>query len=380
MTNDDTQEIPVAEAVTGEVGNQLRRARESKGISITDVADSQHLRPSIIQAIEEGQYEKIGSELFLKGYVRAYAEQVGLDPRKLVDQLDLELMPMREEEEQARRDNPLESIERKKRQKRRVARWTLIILLIAVVAGIGYRVMETELFPGGISGALDTSDPAPSEDVNEAATAESQIDGEADGSVVDQTAADDSADNATAFGEPVEDASASSAADSPEAAENDAGMPAGNDPESTSATTQDDMEQPAATDQAPSGDGSDMSEAVPAAVAPDAAAPVAEPEASSDEASAPAPENPPVTPTSPDMDLLTASFTGDCWVSIKNAEGTTVVASLKRAGESLRYEGRGPFQIVLGAADAATLRFNGEAVDLSVYPASNNRVALTVGN
>ena len=75
MTGDEQLNNVSAEPV----GQQLRRAREKAGLSLAAVADQQHLRVSVIQAIESGDYSKIDTELFLKGYVRAYARQVGLD-------------------------------------------------------------------------------------------------------------------------------------------------------------------------------------------------------------------------------------------------------------------------------------------------------------
>ncbi|TBW59068.1 helix-turn-helix domain-containing protein [Marinobacter halodurans] len=350
MINDDTQEQPEAAPLTGEVGHQLRRAREAKGITVADVADSQHLRPSVIQAIEDGQYDKIGSELFLKGYVRAYAEQVGLNATSLVETLDMELEPLRQEAEQARREDPLESIERKKRQKRRVARWVIWILLIAAVAVIASRVVEMELYSGiggsdeGVPASAEQSGDSPAE--NPAPT----FGGETEAGSADAVAPQ--AESGAEASEPAPIGQGDSALD-------------GQQPTPDSAA-RDESTAPATPDE---GSVSAPADNTMATVAPEAD--VSEPEPA-----------PPVEdqPAAAAGDVLSATFTGDCWVSVKNAEGTTVVASLKRAGESLRYEGHGPFQVVLGAVDVVNLSYNGEPVDLSTYPASNNRVSLTLGN
>ncbi|WP_203140821.1 RodZ domain-containing protein [Marinobacter mangrovi] len=349
MINDDTQEQPEAAPLTGEVGHQLRRAREAKGITVADVADSQHLRPSVIQAIEEGEYDKIGSELFLKGYVRAYAEQVGLNATSLLETLDMELEPLREEAEQARREDPLESIERKKRQKRRVARWIIWILLIAAVAVIGTRVVEMELYPKlGGEGAAETS--------------QASDDGATDNPEATFGTTDEAGQGSVDEPKAAMEESADSAAPTPAAPKADEQA---QEPEMAS-TPADETMSPEPVDQG--------SVAAPAdnTMTNDTAEPdVSEPEP------VPPVEDQPVAAAG---DVLSATFTGDCWVSVKNAEGTTVVASLKRAGESLRYEGQGPFQVVLGAVDVVSLSFNGDAVDLSSYPAPNNRVSLTLGN
>ena len=55
MTGDEKPNSLAAEPV----GQQLRQAREKAGLSVSAVADQQHLRVSVIQAIENGDYEKI---------------------------------------------------------------------------------------------------------------------------------------------------------------------------------------------------------------------------------------------------------------------------------------------------------------------------------
>lgn len=115
-------------------GQQLQKAREAAGLSVGDVAGAQHLRPSVIQAIESGDYSQIDSELFLKGYVRAYAKQVGLDADTVIADLDQELEPIRQQREQEYEANPLVDIERRRRRKRQVGK-TLFFLVVLGIAG-----------------------------------------------------------------------------------------------------------------------------------------------------------------------------------------------------------------------------------------------------
>ena len=137
------------------VGRQLQKAREKTGLSTGDVAAAQHLRPSVIQAIESGDYSQIDSELFLKGYVRAYARQVGLDADAVIADLDQELEPIRQQREQEQEANPLVDIERRRRRKRQLAK----ALFFLVVLGIAGYLAFTFLLP--------EQDAAPSEAVTE---------------------------------------------------------------------------------------------------------------------------------------------------------------------------------------------------------------------
>src|SRR5690554_3881501 len=98
MTTDNASH-PEPQATAGE---RLRKAREAAGLTVAEVAERQHLRPAVIKAIESGDYRQIDSELFLKGYVRTYAGQVGLDPDSVIRQLDRELEPIRARSEERR--------------------------------------------------------------------------------------------------------------------------------------------------------------------------------------------------------------------------------------------------------------------------------------
>jgi len=155
MTSDDTQQTVANEAV----GQQLKQAREKQGLSVSQVADAQHLRSCIIQAIENADYGQIDSELFLKGYVRAYAKQVGLDGDAIILELNRELEPARLQKERELEANPLVDIERRRRKKRRVAK---LLLLVAAIVIIGALVVMF-VMPKFSSGAADAEQSATAE-------------------------------------------------------------------------------------------------------------------------------------------------------------------------------------------------------------------------
>ncbi|TDT41631.1 cytoskeleton protein RodZ [Halospina denitrificans] len=115
------------------VGETLRAARERHNLELQAVADQLHLRPSIIRAIEEGDYQSMPGELFLKGYVRSYARLTEQDGDDLVMRLDRELAPLRREEQQ-KEPSTTEIIQLRKERRRRVV-GTLIALVAALIVG-----------------------------------------------------------------------------------------------------------------------------------------------------------------------------------------------------------------------------------------------------
>jgi cytoskeleton protein RodZ len=66
------------------IGDYLKREREFRNISLEEISRTTKIRGSILQAIEENQLESIDSLVFVKGFLRAYAKYVGLDPTDVV--------------------------------------------------------------------------------------------------------------------------------------------------------------------------------------------------------------------------------------------------------------------------------------------------------
>ena len=66
--------------VADSLGEFLRRERELRNISLDDVAERTKISRRYLEAIEEGHYDRLPGEAFVRGFIRAYARSVGLDP------------------------------------------------------------------------------------------------------------------------------------------------------------------------------------------------------------------------------------------------------------------------------------------------------------
>ena len=63
---------------TQSIGQILVSARERKGMTVKEIADSLRLSVQMIQAIESDQFERFPAVIYLKGYLRSYAKLVEL--------------------------------------------------------------------------------------------------------------------------------------------------------------------------------------------------------------------------------------------------------------------------------------------------------------
>lgn len=68
------------------VGERLALARRAHGLSIEDVATRTKLRPRIIEAIEAGEFDLSGGEVYVIGHLRMIANAVGEDAEDVVQE------------------------------------------------------------------------------------------------------------------------------------------------------------------------------------------------------------------------------------------------------------------------------------------------------
>jgi cytoskeletal protein RodZ len=65
-------------------GATFKKARESKGISLDQIAKATRISTRFLAAIENEEFALLPGGVFNKGFVRAFAEHVGLDPEQTV--------------------------------------------------------------------------------------------------------------------------------------------------------------------------------------------------------------------------------------------------------------------------------------------------------
>lgn len=71
-----------------EIGQQLKEARESIGVSIEEASEDLKIRPSQIENIEAGNSEAFDDVFYLKYFIRDYAKYLGLNKEDLVDEFN----------------------------------------------------------------------------------------------------------------------------------------------------------------------------------------------------------------------------------------------------------------------------------------------------
>jgi cytoskeleton protein RodZ len=338
-------------------GERLQAARIKKGLTLEDVANRMHLSNSILQAIEENNFDEITAPIFVKGYLRAYARIVALSEDEMISQyLDL----------YSEEDPPISStsnmVPELSSTDTRI-KWTtyFVIALLAVLLAAWWwnkqqdqvpplsldvpPTTETEVTAG--EAVVDSGIQAGSE----SPTGESVVEFEAPAqnatmaSSAEATASTaGTVENAEAEEKLVEVDTAGSAA-----AQGDAMITPADavvesvDAEPTPATTE----------------VTTASDAEPGAVAgtrqlPGTLAPIG-------------------------SDKLRIVVHADTWADVKDANNYQLVYDLLRADSTVELSGQAPFVVFLGNGHGVEIQFNGEQIGFSARIRDDNTARINIG-
>jgi len=67
------------------LGQKLRREREKKRITLDQLAERTKVAASLLRSLEGGECARWPGGIYSRGFVRAYAEAVGMDPEHTVN-------------------------------------------------------------------------------------------------------------------------------------------------------------------------------------------------------------------------------------------------------------------------------------------------------
>ena len=73
-----------------ELGEKIQSQRESMGLSLKDIADKTKISLSALQALESGDDSHLPAPVFVKGFLRSYALEIGLKPEDLISEYNFQ--------------------------------------------------------------------------------------------------------------------------------------------------------------------------------------------------------------------------------------------------------------------------------------------------
>ena len=362
------------------VGLRLQRARMEKKLSQVEVAEKLFLTTQIIEFLDDGAFERIPKKAFIRGYIRAYARVVGLEGSELVAAYDAEVG---RDEGQGDEATILMNAEDPSLAKNPIFRaGAMGIAVLVIVVLLVWMVMS--------GGQGDRSGP-PSSSVKEtSSSAGGQIRAEALSARTPGSSVSDEESSSTTDRDVVPDPEDARAEDSAEIAEESYDEAGPNGELALSPVDQDrDLaaEDLSEQEQSQTAQSFEMErETGDLALADEVEAPPLRSAlgASVGEAA------PNVFRSMTDTgrliqvivdgeDTVVIRTTELCWVEVADTTGYLLYGDLNQSGDELEVIGAAPFQILLGKASAAQVRFNGQVVDLEPHTTREFTARLTVG-
>ena len=140
-----------------EIGEKLKEARESMGITIEEASADLKLRPSQIEKIEEGNREDFKDVFYLKMFIKNYSKYLGLDYDEMVEEFNEYLFDFtskisiedikKAEKEQRKKEKKLKTVKIsspytiEKQQQKQIPKFLIIGGIVLVVIIIIYVVV-----------------------------------------------------------------------------------------------------------------------------------------------------------------------------------------------------------------------------------------------
>jgi cytoskeleton protein RodZ len=119
------------------IGDFFKQVRETKGLTVEEVASKTRIRTDFVKALEEGNFAKLPDQVFARGFVRSYARSLGLDEEDAIHRFIQSAGAFYEKQDERERLKVRQAEEERKRRANRkavaiaigIAILTLIILL-----------------------------------------------------------------------------------------------------------------------------------------------------------------------------------------------------------------------------------------------------------
>jgi Helix-turn-helix domain len=128
-----------------EIGSSLREARERRNLGYGQVEADTAIRTRYIRALEDEDFHILPGPTYTKGFLRAYAEYLGLDGQPFVDEFN----SRHHDPRAAAEHTPIASRPRSQpRQRRRHRRESnLVMIALAAIVAVSFLVVLALRFP-----------------------------------------------------------------------------------------------------------------------------------------------------------------------------------------------------------------------------------------
>ena len=112
-----------------EIGHSLREARERQALGYPEIESATKIRAKYIRALEEEDFTAIPGDAYIRGFLRTYADYLGLDGDVYVDEYASRFLTSWRDEVPPRPERP-----RIRRRERLLERRAVLLVLVGIAA------------------------------------------------------------------------------------------------------------------------------------------------------------------------------------------------------------------------------------------------------
>ncbi len=134
-----------------DIGSSLREARLREGLDFPELEQLTKIRPKYLRALEEERFDILPAPTYVKGFLRSYAESLGLDGQPFVDEYNSRFAVGDDEPVVRARRVPVQRRDRRAAHESRIAVLALLAIAIVtalVIAAWRFGGPEGETVPG----------------------------------------------------------------------------------------------------------------------------------------------------------------------------------------------------------------------------------------
>jgi len=148
------------------VGARLREAREKRGVSLRQIANSTRISVMSLEALERNDMARLPGGIFTRSFIRAYAAEVGLDPDRTIQEFLAELPAAAATA--AKHPAGLEDSEKLESDRQAVSTAIRLVLIsVPIIAAVIYFSTHRSLL-GSNRAAAVSEEPSPAEPAHSA--------------------------------------------------------------------------------------------------------------------------------------------------------------------------------------------------------------------
>ena len=120
------------------LGQELKRERELRAISLNDIAGQTRIVLRYLQALEDDRLDLLPGAFFIKSVLRSYSKCIGVDENRFVNKYHEEILIQQEDlkETERRRSNDNRPEPRARREGVRSVRWRLAAIPMVLIAAL----------------------------------------------------------------------------------------------------------------------------------------------------------------------------------------------------------------------------------------------------